>query len=124
MTRVYLADAQPEERSALRLMLEDLKMTIAGEAADWPATLAEAPASRADMLLVDFSLLPVGFNEDLADLRLACPKAVLVVLVSHLDAHQQAALATEIGADALIGKDEMAERVAEDLRLAAGRARS
>jgi hypothetical protein len=32
MIRVYLADAMPEERSALRLMLLDLKMEIAEEA--------------------------------------------------------------------------------------------
>ncbi len=33
MTRVYLADAKPEERSALRLLLLDLKMEVVGEAA-------------------------------------------------------------------------------------------
>ncbi len=44
MTRVYLADAQPEERSALRLLLLDLKMEIVGEAADWSTTLAQAPS--------------------------------------------------------------------------------
>jgi hypothetical protein len=40
MPRVFLADAQLEERSALRLLLLDLKMEVVGEAADWPATLA------------------------------------------------------------------------------------
>ena len=35
MTRVYVADAKSEERSALRLMLLDLKMEVVGEAADW-----------------------------------------------------------------------------------------
>jgi len=39
MTRVYIADAKTEERSALRLVLQDLKMDIAGEAADWATTL-------------------------------------------------------------------------------------
>ncbi len=40
MTRVYLADAVPDERSALRLLLLDLKMDVVGEAADWATTLA------------------------------------------------------------------------------------
>ena len=59
MTRVYLADAKPEERSALRLLLLDLKMEVVGEAADWFTTLAQAPVSRIDMLLVDWDLLPI-----------------------------------------------------------------
>ena len=58
MTRVYVADAKPEERSALRLLLLDLKMEVVGEAADWFTTLAQAPVSRTDMLLVDWDLLP------------------------------------------------------------------
>jgi hypothetical protein len=93
MTRVYIADAKPEERFALRLLLLDLSMEVVGEAADWPTTLANAPATRLDMLLVDWALLPVDQNVwALAKLRLACPKAVVVVLLSHLAAHQQAAL--------------------------------
>ena len=58
MTRIYLADAQLEERSALRLLLMDLKMEVVGEAADWLTTLVQAPVSRADMLLIDWELLP------------------------------------------------------------------
>ena len=40
MTRVYVADAQHEERSALRLLLLDLNMEVVNEAADWLITLA------------------------------------------------------------------------------------
>ena len=118
MTRVYLADAKPVERSALRLLLQDLKMEVVGEAADWVTTLANAPATRLDMLLVDWDLLPVDLGvQALAELRLACPNTILVVLISHLDARQQAALSA--GADAFISKGETPERVAERLRLAA-----
>jgi len=117
MTRVYLADAKLEERSALRLMLLDLKMEVIGEAADWATTLANAPATRLDMLLVDWDLLPVDLGTpSLAELRKACPAAIIVVLISHLDAREQAALSA--GADAFIGKNETPERVAERLRLA------
>jgi DNA-binding NarL/FixJ family response regulator len=118
MTRVYLADAQPEERSALRLMLRDLNMEVVGEAADWPTTVAQAPAAIPDMLVVDWDLLPVDLGvQALAGLRLLCPAALVIVLISHLDARQQAALSA--GADAFISKGESPERVAERLRVAA-----
>ena len=118
MTRVYLADAQLEERSALRLLLLDLDMEVVGEAGDWPTTLAQAPATNLDMLLVEWDLLPVDLGvQSLAVLRLACPNTIVVILISHLDARHQAALSA--GADAFISKEETPERVAERLRTAA-----
>jgi DNA-binding NarL/FixJ family response regulator len=118
MTRVYVADARPEERSALRLLLLDLKMEVIGEAADWFTTLVQVPISRMDMLLVDWDLLPNNApNVALDELRKACPAALVIVLISHLDARKQAALS--IGADLFISKGETPERVAEHLRNAA-----
>ena len=117
MTRVFLADAQPDERSALRLLLLDLKMEIVGEAADWSSTLARAPVNRTEMLLVDWGLLPSAPGEALEELRKACPAALVIVLISHLDARTQAAFS--IGADAFISKGETPERVADRLRNAA-----
>ena len=117
MTRVYLADAKPEERSALRLLLLDLKMEVVGEAADWPTLLAQVPINRIDMLLVDWDLLPSSPNAALEVLRKVCPAALVVILISHLDARQQAALSA--GADAFISKGETPERVAERLRIVA-----
>lgn len=115
MTRVYLSDAKPEERSALRLLMLDLQMELVGEAADWFTTLVQVPINRVDMLLVDWDLLPNNRpNVALSGLRKACPATLVVVLISHLDAHKQAALS--VGADAFISKDESPERVAEDLR--------
>jgi two-component system response regulator DesR len=118
MTLVYLANAHPEERSALRLVLVDLNMEVVGEAADWPTTLAMAPATKLDMLLVDWDMLPIDLGvQSLAELRQACPNAIVVVLISHLDARHQAALSS--GADVFISKGEMPERVAERLLAAA-----
>ena len=119
MTRVFISDAKPEERSALRLVILDLKMEIAGEASDWATTLAQAPINRTDMLLIDWDLLPDSATAALDELRRACPAALVIVLISHLDARQQAALSA--GADAFISKGETPERVAERLRsVAAG----
>ncbi len=117
MTRVYVADAKPDERFALRLLILDLKMEIAGEASDWSTTLTQVPVSHADMLLVDWDLLPVDAVVALATIRKACPNALVVVLISHLDARQQAALSA--GADAFISKGETPERVAERIRIVA-----
>ena len=117
MTRVFLADALTEERSALRLMLLDLNMEIAGESADWSTTLVQAPISRTDMLLVDWDLLPSEPSVAVEGLRKACPAALVIVLISHLDARQQAALSA--GADAFISKGETPDRVAERLRTVA-----
>ena len=117
MTRVYIADAKPEERSALCLLLFDLKMDLAGEAADWPTTLAQVPICRTDILLIEWELLPGAPSVALEELRYACPAALVIVLISHLDARQQAALSA--GADAFISKGETPERVAERLRAVA-----
>jgi DNA-binding NarL/FixJ family response regulator len=122
MTRVYLADAKPEERSALRLLLLDLSMDVIGEAADWASTLAQAPVSRTEMLLIEWDLLPNSPTAALEKLRSACPAALVIVLISHLDARQQAALSS--GADAFISKGEMPDCVAESLRALAASVRT
>jgi DNA-binding NarL/FixJ family response regulator len=114
MTRVYIADARLEERSALRLVLLDLKMEVVGEATDWPTILTQAPVNRIDMLVVDWDLLPSSPTAALEALRKLCPAALVIVLISHLDARQQAALSA--GADAFISKGETPARVAEHLQ--------
>ena len=50
---------------------------------------------------------------------MACPNAIVVVLISPLDARQQAAISAS--ADAFISKGETPERVAERLQAAAAR---
>ena len=123
MTRVYVADAKPEERSALRLLLLDLEMEVVGEAADWVTTLAQAPVSQTDMLLIDWDMLPrTSPSMALDELRRACPAALVIILISHLDARQQAALSS--GADSFISKGETPERVAERLRAVAASVRA
>jgi DNA-binding NarL/FixJ family response regulator len=115
MTRVYVADAKSEVRSALRLLLADLKMQVVGEAKDWPTTRAGVPTTNPDMLVLEWEL-PVGFSAALADLRLACPNLRIVVISNQLEARQAAISA---GADAFISKGDGADRVTERLRDAA-----
>jgi DNA-binding NarL/FixJ family response regulator len=122
MVQVFIADSLPVERAALRLMVLDLKMNVIGEASDWAATLANAPRTAMEMLLVDWGLLPKNALAALTELRKACPKAIVIVLVSHLDARTQAARAT--GADGFISKGETPDRVSKHLRTAADRIRA
>lgn len=119
MTRVFLADSQPEVRSALRLLLLDLNMHVVGETDSWASALMEASSTQPDMLLVDWDLIPT--NTSLLELRATCPAAVVIVLISHLDARQQAALSA--GADSFISKGETPDRVAERLQAAAANGR-
>lgn len=116
MKRVYLADSQLDERMAFRLLLQDLNLQVVGEAGDWQTLLAEAPATNPDLLMVDWGLVAAGTGAELLNLRKACPAAVVIVLVSHLNAREQAALSA--GADAFISKGEAADRVAARVRAA------
>jgi len=111
MTRVFVAATRTDARSALQLLLLDLKLEVDGEAADGATTLAQVPVSRSDMLLVDWDLLPSAPGATLDGLRKACPAPLVIVLISHLDAYQQAAVSS--GADLFISKAENAERVAD-----------
>ena len=122
MIRVYLADAMPEERSALRLMLLDLKMEIAGEAEDWSTTFVEVPVCSTDLLVTDWKLLPNAPKAILVQLRRACPKALAITLIGGFEARQQAALSA--GADGFISRGDLPERVAEQLSAVAAKIRT
>jgi len=113
MMRVFIANAKTEERSALRFMLASLKLEVVGDAPDWQTALAEAPATNFNLLLVDWDLLPADAVASLSALRQACSNAIIVVLTSYLDAHQQAAQSA--GADAFISKGEIPNRLADHL---------
>jgi DNA-binding NarL/FixJ family response regulator len=115
MTRVYLADAQLEERSALKLLMLDLHMDVIGEAADWATTIKQAPKLKTDLLLVDWDMLPHDPPSAIKRLRSACPAALVIILISHMDSRQQAALSA--GADTFISKEETPQRMVERLKM-------
>jgi hypothetical protein len=64
MKRVYLAALQSDERLAFRLLLQDLKMQVVGEAADWPTALAQAPATRPDLMYVCISFHALALDKE------------------------------------------------------------
>jgi DNA-binding NarL/FixJ family response regulator len=123
MTRVFLADARSDERKDLHVLLQDLKMNVVGESSDWPTTLAMAPMTGLDMLLVDWSMLPSDTGEQsLAQLRQACPHALVILLLGHLDARHQDAFSANI--DAITSLEQPPEFMTERLRAAAESIRS
>jgi uncharacterized protein YjbJ (UPF0337 family) len=113
MMRVFIANAKAEERSALRVMLLNLRLEVVGDASDWQTALVKAPATNFNLLLVDWDLLPADAATSLSAMRRACSNAIIVVLTSYLDAHQQAAQSA--GADAFISKGEIPNRLADHL---------
>jgi DNA-binding NarL/FixJ family response regulator len=117
MTRIFIADSPSTERFALRLLLMDLKMEVVGEAADWFTTITQVLNLRADLLLLDWGLLPNNPRVALQDFRKACPAVQVIVLISHPDARYQAAISA--GGYAFITKDETPDRFVERLRAAA-----
>ena len=121
MTRIFLADAHVEERSALRFLLRDLGMEVVGEVGDWPSALVKADAGPIDVVLVDAGLLPDRPAEALDKLRRICPQAVVVLLSDRLGARKLAARPLESLADVLIYKDEPPDYIADRLRLAMDR---
>jgi DNA-binding NarL/FixJ family response regulator len=94
-------------------------MEVVGEAADWPTLMTQASKTNPGMFLIDWDLIP--HDSSLLKLRETCPRAVVIVLISHLDSRQQAALSA--GADNFISKGETPDRVAERLRSAAANGR-
>jgi DNA-binding NarL/FixJ family response regulator len=103
-------------------MLLALMMEVVGEAADWDTTLANAPTTRLDMLLIDWNLLPSNLGvQALPALRVVCSRPIVIVMISNLEAFKQAAFSA--GADAFISKGDTAERVALHLRHAAAMVR-
>lgn len=122
MTRIVIAGGRLEERSALRVLAQDLQMDVVGEAADWRTTLAEVALVQPDVLVVEWDLCLEGGVSALARLRASCSEELAIVLVSGFSAHEQAALSA--GADEFVSRSETADRVAIRLRKAAAKVRS
>jgi DNA-binding NarL/FixJ family response regulator len=122
VTRVFLADPQMEERSALCLLLNDINMAVVGEATDWSTALTQIPLSGSDMVLIDWELLPADPSQALEKIRSSCPRLILIILLLNtLDSRQQAELASIV--DMFINKQESPRRIAAHLRQAARRSR-
>ena len=114
MTRVFLADDQPEVRSALRLLLEqEPSMVVVGEAAEAEQLHAQMEASCPDLLLLDWELPgfhPVGTPPSLNGIA---ARATVVVLSGRPEARQEA---LQAGAAAFVSKGDPPEQLLKEIR--------
>ncbi len=116
--RVLLADDQTEVRSALRLLLEQLELCIAGEVADRAMLPAAVEALEPDLVLLDWELgarrgeAPAG-REMIRELRARQPQVAIIALSSHPEV-RAAALAA--GADGFVSKGDAPDALLAALR--------
>ena len=112
--RVLLADDEPKVRSALRLILEQLKQVDAiDEAADAESLAEHLQNKHPDLLLLDWELPGLRPGVTFEELR-RCYAPIKVVLLSGRYQTPQMALAS--GADAFISKCEPPDRLFDTLR--------
>lgn len=119
--RILLADDQAQVRSALRLLLtQEPGLSVVGEAAETGVLLAQAEATRPDVVLLDWELPGLQAATPLSILRARCPCLKIIVLSGRPEA-RQAALAA--GADAFVSKGDPPERLlaaVDDYRFSIG----
>lgn len=107
--RVLIADDQPEVRSSLQLMLEQLpNVTVVGEATGAGDLLAQVSVSCPDLVLLDWELPGLRVTEHLPMLRERCPRSLVMALSSRPE-QQEAALAT--GVDSFVSKGDAPEHL-------------
>jgi DNA-binding NarL/FixJ family response regulator len=112
--RILLADDQPRVRRALRLLLEQEPWaSVMGEAGEVESLLAQAEASRPDLVLLDWGLQGSESLDLLPTLRSRCPGLAIVVISGRLGAEQDA---VEAGADAFVSKADPPEQLLAAIR--------
>ncbi|MDX1522827.1 MAG: CBS domain-containing protein [Anaerolineae bacterium] len=113
--RVFLADDQPQVRSALRLLLDqEPEFEVVGEAASTSYIVEKMQETQPDLLLLDWELPSLSTTDLLSNLRTTYPNLIVIALSGQLEAHQ-AALAA--GVDAFISKGHPPEQLLNTLHL-------
>jgi two-component system invasion response regulator UvrY len=106
--RILLADSQPKVRFALRVLLEQARFKIVGEAGDAGELVTQTEATCPDLVLLGWELPGLGGFGSLSALRELCP-GVHVIALSGLPEAYQTAL--DAGADAFVSKSEPPEQL-------------
>lgn len=116
MSRVIIADPLPDERSAFRLLLMDLKMELVGEASNWSTLITIASLTHPDMILLTWEMLPQDYEFAICNLRKDNPDARIIAIVSRAMDYRDELQSTRV--DAFISKEDLPLKVAEILRMA------
>ncbi len=113
MPSVFIADPLLAERSALKLVVRDLNMQIAGEASDWSALLSQKDSAFLDMILLSWDILPKNYNRSIKLLRKKFPQARIVAIIDQTKKLQHFLNSTKV--DSFISKEEYPLSVVEIL---------
>jgi DNA-binding NarL/FixJ family response regulator len=115
--RLFLCDDNDQYRALARLVLERSGHEIAGEAGDGQEAIERAPASGADIVLLDLNMPRMDGYEALPRLRDVVPDAKILVLTTG-QAPDERRRALAAGADGFIVKPERVFALDEELRAA------
>jgi len=111
--RVLIVDDQPRVRQALRTLLEQEEIIVAGEAGGAEEAQDHLRQCCPDVVLLDWGLHGAPASSLLAHLRHSYPHVRVVVLSGQPGVEQDALAA---GADAFVSKADPPERLLEALR--------
>jgi DNA-binding NarL/FixJ family response regulator len=104
--RVLIADDQPSVRTALKLVLEQQGIDVAGDVVDSGELLAWFKTNQADLLLLDWELPDQPGKKIIPILRVRYPKLTVIVLNSRPQTRTEALSA---GADGFVSKGDPPE---------------
>lgn len=114
MNRVLLADPLPAERSALRILLQDLHMEVVCEASNWLTLYSRLPRVSPDMILLSWDILPRGSIGAIDRLHTNCPAAKIIAIVNHKEEVHESLKSVHV--DAFISKEDSPLKVSEILK--------
>ena len=104
--RVFVADAEPQVRSALRIMLvQELGLRVVGETNRSWGLVDRVRTTRPDVVVLDWDLPGPPVADLLPALRIASGRLFVVVLSVDADAEVEA---MTLGADAFVSKTDPA----------------
>jgi two-component system alkaline phosphatase synthesis response regulator PhoP len=104
--RVLIADDQPSVRFALKLMLEQQGIDVAGDVSDSRELLAWFKTNQADLLLLDWELPDQPGKKIIPILRAKYPNLTVIVMNSRPQTRIEAISA---GADGFVSKGDPPE---------------
>jgi DNA-binding NarL/FixJ family response regulator len=104
--RVLIADDQPSVRFALKLVLKQQDIDVAGDVSDSGELLAWLKTNQADLLLLDWELPDLEGKKIIPILRARYPKLAVIVLNSRPETRTKALSA---GADGFVSKGDPPE---------------
>jgi len=117
--RVLIADDHPVVIAGIQRLLSRYDdIHLVGEAGDGDTLIELARVTLADVVLLDISMPGPGFSEVLRILRNERPRLAVLVL-SGQPASQYTVRALRAGACGYLGKDTLAEELADAIRCAA-----